>query len=86
MTAQRDELECCVCGHPLHYPNAETEAYVRAQILRDGPTVNVTSATGAFTVPRHYLVLHGIPERLAMVRLAKQYHFARVRRTKGTAH
>lgn len=52
--------EMCACGRPLHYTDPEN--YRRVQKLVDdlGPNIRVTTPSGTWVVPRHYIALHGI--------------------------
>jgi hypothetical protein len=77
-----DEIERCPCGLPLHYPNAATEAFIRDQIAKHGPTIEVRTPAGLFAVPRHYIALHGL-RAWELPELAVRYHFTRV---DGHAH
>jgi hypothetical protein len=50
----------CACGKPLHYSNPELLAAMEALITRLGPEIVVTTPTGSWKVPRHYIALHGL--------------------------
>jgi hypothetical protein len=52
--------ELCHCGRPLHYTDPVAERFVREMIALKGPNLVVTVAGRSWSVPRHYLALHGL--------------------------
>ena len=57
----------CFCGRPLHYSDPAIEAYVERAIAELGPMVTVSTPAGTWSVPRHYIALHGIDEAIRAV-------------------
>lgn len=57
--------ELCHCGRPLHYTDPSVHAQAERLIARTGSaTVQVTDSQGrTWSVPRHYIALHGIKEQ-----------------------
>ena len=68
--------ELCPCGKPLHYTDANIRAYVDGMISTKGPTIDVTTPSGSYRVPRHYIALHGI-KAAELPWLAQKYGFER---------
>lgn len=56
----------CHCGKPLHYDNYDIKEAVEDLISFKGEYVKVRSicTEKTYLVPRHYIALHGIKERL----------------------
>lgn len=57
-------IDRCHCGRPLHYVNPEAKQLMDEIIARKGPNIVVTVSDGrSFSVPRHYIALHGLKEQ-----------------------
>ena len=54
------ETEICACGKALHYSDPDTERFMRRTVAEYGEYVEIRTPQGAWSVPRHYLALHGI--------------------------
>jgi hypothetical protein len=52
--------EMCHCGRPLHYSNPQTERVVREMVELHGEFLIVETSAGRWSVPRHYIALHGL--------------------------
>jgi hypothetical protein len=52
--------EICHCGKPLHYTNSRIKAKVDAIIEEKGSHVDIVCRDKRYSVPRHYIALHGI--------------------------
>lgn len=55
-----DDTELCACGEQLHYTDPMIEDIMRRRVARLGPMVVVETLGGAWQVPRHFIVLHGL--------------------------
>lgn len=71
----------CVCGLPLHYTKDEEgcklHTMVEAFVHRLGPDTPVTTPSGTWMVPRHYIALHGI-RGSTLAEIAAQYGFKKI--------
>lgn len=52
--------ERCPCGRPLHYGSEQAQQAVEDIIAAKGPLIRVTVGGRTWTVPRHYIALHGL--------------------------
>jgi hypothetical protein len=51
--------ERCACGRLFHYSDPITQATVETCVHMLGSTIAVTTPSGTWLVPRHYIALHG---------------------------
>lgn len=55
----------CACGKPLHYVSPEARALVERMIDQLGENIVVTLGDKSYSVPRHFIALHGlVPDNL----------------------
>lgn len=52
--------EMCHCGEPLHYLTPTTRGIVQKIIDEMGPNITVEAYGRRYSIPRHYIALHGI--------------------------
>lgn len=55
--------EKCPCGRPLHYATEEQQRDMQAIIDQQGTHIHVSNPAnpkGGWSVPRHFIALHGI--------------------------
>jgi hypothetical protein len=76
--AVSDEPELCPCGRVLHYADGKAEAYVKRMVSEHGPAVQITTPSGSWKVPRHYLALHGI-SAARLPELARLHNWQQIR-------
>jgi hypothetical protein len=50
----------CACGLPMHYSDPAAYEAVQRQVDLHGPNINVTLGGRTWSVPRHYIALHGL--------------------------
>jgi len=50
----------CPCGRPLHYVFPESRERIERFIEMLGEDILLTTPEGQYSVPRHYIALHGI--------------------------
>lgn len=50
----------CACGRPLHYSDSRIQALVQDQVDKLGEDILVSTRGRTWSVPRHYIALHGI--------------------------
>lgn len=53
-------IDRCPCGLPLHYEDKQLQHDVEGIIDKLGPNVLVEYDHKSYSVPRHYVALHGI--------------------------
>jgi len=58
--AVSQETQLCHCGRPLHYTSAMVRAFVERAIREHGELVTVNALGRRWSVPRHYIALHGL--------------------------
>jgi hypothetical protein len=69
--------EMCPCGLPLHYPSPEAHEAVRQIIQTLGPNIPVRTRKGCWSVPRHYIALHGLSAQ-DLPTLAQRYNWPEI--------
>jgi len=50
----------CHCGKPLHYNSEVVQAQVEQLVEELGEYMEVTVNGSTYSVPRHYIALHGL--------------------------
>lgn len=50
----------CACGRPLHYSDPHIQALVQDQVDELGENILISTRDRTWSVPRHYIALHGI--------------------------
>jgi hypothetical protein len=73
-----ESTELCPCGFPLHYQNIERREAVQDIIAEKGAYINLATADGTWSVPRHYIALHGIGA-IDLAYLAEKYGWEKVK-------
>lgn len=68
--------EMCACGQPLHYTDPAIQRAVEKQIADLGENVKVSTTRGTWSVPRHYIALHGL-NAAALPDLARDFGFVK---------
>lgn len=57
---KRDWTRFCPCGRALHYRDATMASMMQTMVRNLGPLVLVSTSSGTWRVPRHYIALHGL--------------------------
>jgi len=68
----------CDCGEPLHYITDASRRIMEELVREYGETVKVSTDTGSWMVPRHWIALHGIAS-WELPSLAEKYRWERLR-------
>ena len=69
--------QMCACGQPLHYLSPLTRKLVEELIAELGECVIVVVQSRKFSVPRHFIALHGI-KAWELPAMAKRYGFKEI--------
>lgn len=62
----------CPCGRPLHYSSRTVELVMQGLVDEHGADVRIHYGARIYSVPRHYIALHGLAGR-ELPELAERY-------------